>query len=289
MSPDELALLRAVDAAPANDLPRLVYADWLDEHGHAARAEFIRLQCEIAKLSNAEAHRNVRLFVRHQELLDEHLPELLDAAADVPVASRPEFDRGFVNSLTVTAEGFAMHAQRISSLIPLPQVRITAIAPPFGSFITASEPYLSCVTAMELAPSRSIRAGGWPDFVASSLRRASAWDRLEVLEAEECHMGDEGATHLLREGNYPRLTHVDLSGNDLTDAGVIDLLNSGLPQRLERLVLGWNPLTDQSAFELADRLGRNSRLKYLNLRLTNITRFGQDAILTRFPGKVDLF
>ncbi len=30
---DANALVAAILAAPADDLPRLVYADWLDEHG----------------------------------------------------------------------------------------------------------------------------------------------------------------------------------------------------------------------------------------------------------------
>lgn len=46
------ALLRAVIVAPGDDLPRLVYADHLDENGtteaERCRAEFIRVQCEIA-------------------------------------------------------------------------------------------------------------------------------------------------------------------------------------------------------------------------------------------------
>src|SRR5213082_997433 len=41
--PDRLALLRAIAAAPDDDTPRLVYADWLDERGTTdadrARAE----------------------------------------------------------------------------------------------------------------------------------------------------------------------------------------------------------------------------------------------------------
>jgi len=38
----ESALLAAVLANPDDDLPRLVYADWLEENGQAERAEFIR-------------------------------------------------------------------------------------------------------------------------------------------------------------------------------------------------------------------------------------------------------
>lgn len=47
---DRDALVRAIIENPEDDSPRLVYADWLDEHGGAARAEFIRLQCELGRL-----------------------------------------------------------------------------------------------------------------------------------------------------------------------------------------------------------------------------------------------
>lgn len=42
------ALLRAILQHPDDDTPRLIFADWLDEHGEADRAEFIRAQCLIA-------------------------------------------------------------------------------------------------------------------------------------------------------------------------------------------------------------------------------------------------
>lgn len=41
--------MRTIIASPADDAPRLVYADWLEEHGgEPERAEFIRLQIRIA-------------------------------------------------------------------------------------------------------------------------------------------------------------------------------------------------------------------------------------------------
>ena len=47
MSEDEAAFLRTIREHPAADLPRLVYADWLEEQGKAEWAEFIRLQIEL--------------------------------------------------------------------------------------------------------------------------------------------------------------------------------------------------------------------------------------------------
>jgi len=36
------AFLAAIRATPDDDLPRLAFADWLEEHGQAERAEWIR-------------------------------------------------------------------------------------------------------------------------------------------------------------------------------------------------------------------------------------------------------
>jgi len=41
----EEAFLTAIKAAPADDAPRLVYADWLDEQGRHDQAEAIRVEC----------------------------------------------------------------------------------------------------------------------------------------------------------------------------------------------------------------------------------------------------
>ena len=45
----ETAFLAAILERPEDDFPRLVYADWLDENGDPARAEFIRLQLQLAR------------------------------------------------------------------------------------------------------------------------------------------------------------------------------------------------------------------------------------------------
>ena len=60
---DEAALLAAILAHPDEDTPRLMFADWLDEHGQPERAEFIRVQCELAQ---GESH---QLRKRESELL----------------------------------------------------------------------------------------------------------------------------------------------------------------------------------------------------------------------------
>src|SRR5687767_4492465 len=48
--PGHEALLRAIIADPDDTTLRLAYADWLEEHDEAERAEFVRVQCRLANL-----------------------------------------------------------------------------------------------------------------------------------------------------------------------------------------------------------------------------------------------
>jgi uncharacterized protein (TIGR02996 family) len=56
------ALVRAVLAAPEDDAPRLVFADWCDENGDSERGEFIRLQIATLRSSAKPSRREYRLF-----------------------------------------------------------------------------------------------------------------------------------------------------------------------------------------------------------------------------------
>ncbi len=61
METDETQFLRTIRAAPHDDAPRLVYADWLEENGRAERAEFIRLQCALEAADDGEMRRPAML------------------------------------------------------------------------------------------------------------------------------------------------------------------------------------------------------------------------------------
>ncbi len=41
------AFIEAIAADPAEDTPRLAFADWLQENGEEDRAEFVRIACEL--------------------------------------------------------------------------------------------------------------------------------------------------------------------------------------------------------------------------------------------------
>jgi uncharacterized protein (TIGR02996 family) len=65
---DRAAFVRAIAANLEDDLPRLVYADWLDEHGEPERAAFIRVQIELARMPPDDPRRP-SLIDRQAELV----------------------------------------------------------------------------------------------------------------------------------------------------------------------------------------------------------------------------
>ncbi|VTU01082.1 Repeat-companion domain protein OS=Isosphaera pallida (strain ATCC 43644 / DSM 9630 / IS1B) GN=Isop_0392 PE=4 SV=1: LRR_6 [Gemmataceae bacterium] len=57
MTSDRDALVRAICASPREDTPRLAFADWLDEHGHAAHAAFVRSDVAMSLRDEWDAER----------------------------------------------------------------------------------------------------------------------------------------------------------------------------------------------------------------------------------------
>lgn len=297
MNPDERALLSGLAAHPDADLPRLVYADWLEERGFERRAEFIRLQCEVATketLPRIAQNLFVHLWKRQQELIDDHLPEILGPAAEALVAARPKFRRGFVDELELHVNGFLTHAELIADLRPRPSVVTVTncIARPFDMIRC---PHLGSITHLSLFDAAHIEnppAGVQPptaDVVAAILRL----DHLESISLEGIPITDPFLDPTPPEETPlpypPKLAEMDFSYCQMTDDVVISLLNAGLFRRLRRIILGGNPLTDQSAMELADRLAPVRTVEHLNLRQTNIGTAGQAALLSAFGSRVDLF
>lgn len=53
LTDDHRSFLRRIKETPEDDTPRLVFADWLDEWGDPAWAEFIRVQCALKQVNPA--------------------------------------------------------------------------------------------------------------------------------------------------------------------------------------------------------------------------------------------
>jgi uncharacterized protein (TIGR02996 family) len=119
----EGALLEAVLADPADDAPRLIYADWLDEHGDGARAEFIRVQCALPRLTVSD-DRYWELQARERQLLwanGKHWAGPLRR-----LVKRWHFRRGLVEAVTLRADAFLRQADTLFRVAPIRDVRLLA-------------------------------------------------------------------------------------------------------------------------------------------------------------------
>lgn len=108
--PDWPHLLAAIRATPEDDLPRLVAADWLDEHREGERAELIRLGCEFARLTDAAARADTshRIYELGERLFRmSHGRQVL--AKDVVVG----YDRGFFHRIHAPFDWWAERADVI--------------------------------------------------------------------------------------------------------------------------------------------------------------------------------
>jgi uncharacterized protein (TIGR02996 family) len=92
------AFLQAILEAPDDDTPRLVFADWLDDHDQPDRVEFIRVQIELARLPQYELSRRA-LGRREGFLLGKHGKTW--AAGLAALVKEHHFRRGFVETASL--------------------------------------------------------------------------------------------------------------------------------------------------------------------------------------------
>jgi uncharacterized protein (TIGR02996 family) len=243
-------LLRAICADPDADAPRLVYADWLDEHGDPDRAAFIRAECEYARLP-ADDPRRARAGARRRELYSLHaeawageLPKLPGVTwSSVPV----QFRRGFVEHVSFTnAATFLRHAAAVFSSAPIQSVHFGRLTGPGGAQVVGS-PYLAVVTRLTI----ETFGGGMGTAGAVALARSPHLGRLDFIDLQRHAIGDEGARALAESPNLPSLRQIDLGHNGLGPGAGALLLGPAARIRPRQVMLGGNGLGDAGAEALA--------------------------------------
>jgi uncharacterized protein (TIGR02996 family) len=219
---DESLFLAAIAAEPADDTPRLVFADWLDEHGDPDRAEFIRVQC--ARLRNADgggdlpASELARLETRERELLSRNKDRWLQPLRDLKARTSlyGEFSRGFVNDLIVETATFLARGDELWRHSPVTALRLTDVG---GRARTLARcPHLARVRRLEL--------GGQP-LGAKALRTILASPHLAGLvglSLDRLPLRDEDLAALAASPTLPRLRQLSLAGAEFTGATLPRLL-----------------------------------------------------------------
>jgi len=270
MTSDGDALRRAVAADPDDDLPRLVYADWLDETGPArpypeseraaARAALIRTQVELARLEPLSPAARAADEVAAGLLCDfrfawiEHLR---------PAVSAGGFARGFVEHVEVDPVLFPAAAAAVFAAEPVRAVRVAR--PQTGELRVPLEPlfavpHLRQLTALELpglgmlqleydalarsphlAGLRSLSLAGnpvpthWlPDFLAGPHLPA-----LTALDLSDIPNLGPAVTRGLTAATRRSFARLDLTGIVFRSDDLKQALGSRCIRDVEELRLGW--------------------------------------------------
>ncbi len=134
---DGEALLEAIRAHPAEDAPRLMYADWLEEQGEPARAAFVRR--EVARAGAFEAF-STRKMYRSRACGQWHtrthrnIPKgtTLAMRASLPPPDpgafmRATFFRGFVWKMECSADWWLSHGDTVVAAHPVRLVELTSM------------------------------------------------------------------------------------------------------------------------------------------------------------------
>jgi uncharacterized protein (TIGR02996 family) len=226
-----VAFLRAIQDHPHEDGPRLVYADRLDEQGDADRAEFIRVQCALARLDEDD-DRRAELERRETELWRDH-----GRAWSKPLrtfAREFTFRRGFADHVALPVRTFLDRADALFALMPTWSVAVRA-AKYHGAELAAS-PALGRLTALNLGGNRFGTA------YAQSLLAALPYGRLEELDLSNNALGPGGAAALAGVAGRARLRALNLDRNRLGDRGLAALAGSAVLDGCRKLHLADNDL-----------------------------------------------
>jgi uncharacterized protein (TIGR02996 family) len=247
----EEAFLRAVCENPDDDAVRLIFADWLEEHGQPERAEFIRLQVELAQLP--EWDRRWEEYHTHQSELEvreyARLPQLPQRLSWDPLS----FRRGFAEGIQLMGvASFLQHAETVFAAGPVRHLKLDLALNLAGDLTAlADSPWLARLRSLEMHCGRL--------------------DEMEVRRL--CNSPHAGALRSLAFRSAPGFRPAGITG-----AGVRGLLTSPTFQRLTTLDLGSNKGEHDVVRPFVDALAAVPGPVQLTTLKLYSTEFGNGAV-----------
>jgi uncharacterized protein (TIGR02996 family) len=224
------AFLADVVANPEDDAPRLVYADWLDEHG-SAWGEFIRVQCALARMDEDDP-RGSALRARERELerLGWWEPPRPEGVRD------RRFERGMIEWAQVDFDWFLDRAAELFRWAPIRRLdlasRYRGTWPPDRVSELGGRPELARLLGLSMG-----NLGLWDEHL-EALLASPHLSRLKTLSLRR-HVGH--AARLLSETrSLPALESLDLGDNEVIDEELALLMTAPFAPHLRELRLDLN-------------------------------------------------
>jgi uncharacterized protein (TIGR02996 family) len=289
---DEAAFLDAIRANPESDAPRLVYADWLDEHGQSERAEFIRAQIASDRLPAGDPNKQ-ELWRQATAIRQIHeaewLKPLREALAGPPPSRRPDprlserwehvsFRRGFVNLLMLAEPPFEVvtKAAEFFRSHPVEDLNASWLSRRFDAALLtelAGSPYMTAL--------RKLGIQGRGRVGIAFVRRLCHSPYLRRLRefSLDVDMTGGAVREIIESPLAPQLTCLDLSSSNALGMGAYALLaDSPRLDGLTFLGLQAGDLDDAALRRLAEGTPRD-HLTRLRIRTQAAGPDGLRAIL----------
>jgi len=272
---DHDALLQAVIAAPDDDLPRLVFADFLEESGHpanVARATFIRLQIEAEREANP---RQSELLIQANDLRplfrdewDQFLAHQVHRADTTQSRTHHHHVRGFVHTLRLHCQILLDYPKELFAAGPLRDLQVETSPYPVDSRLRPkleSIAGLSQLLTLRLKPMAGVaelpaenRNPSKYRIEINDLIQTNYLSSLKTLICQANNVSDDWIIDFVRSfpmcSFYRSLEHLDFSNNRITDMGAVALIGSRWFDRLT-LDLRNNPITSTGIDLLRQRFG----------------------------------
>jgi uncharacterized protein (TIGR02996 family) len=244
------ALYRAVIENPADDAPRLVFADWLEEHGEAQRAEFIRLQIGMAKLAMHDPRwqplvaRAEKLARGKKRLWQQNLPQMRGVIWE-------GFSRGFPSTVRFSnLLVFQDHIGAVVAAAPVTHVSFTPHSVAVSLEALAISPHLAGITELELSYLAI------SDDILTPLLDARHLGRLRSLALSDNRLTNVGIIGLCRCQAFPSLRHLSLIRNVIGPEVVDELIGSPWMRTLDELWIDAERLGRRGAAKLKKAFGQ---------------------------------
>jgi uncharacterized protein (TIGR02996 family) len=208
MDAEESALIAAVVATPDDDTVRLVYADWLEEHGRHDRGRLIRVQCAIERLQAEET-----------ALLEKYNREW-GRELYVRGAHWWKFHRGFPEEISIPISNFIHEYHELNSFTPLRYLKLNGATDEnirLFSFIPALTQTLSL--EIDQATENGHLSGRYGMAGVEALASSKYLANLRRLSLHAHQIGEAEAMRIAQSPTFANLTHLTLSAPGLEAAG----------------------------------------------------------------------
>jgi uncharacterized protein (TIGR02996 family) len=280
------AFLEAILANPDDDAPRLVFADWLEEHGESDRAEFIRVQIERTRSPHWDA-RQVRLRLRERALIERHGQRWKEDLPSIEGVYWEEFRRGFV--ATANFDNFTVLREKASACWAA--APIEAVAFNFSSGREAVDSIAPIAGLCEL----TIHDRFFDPREIDRFADLPMLSTLRALNLPNCNLGGEGFRRLVASPHLGSLLALRVPGNTIGNPAIRALFDAVSLTSLEELDLSEtgsygrtrnygryreDPVIEATDLAALARWPGLARLRVLSLSGNNVGRRGLHALLS---------